>query len=145
MSISMSGAFADDSFLDDPTSYRQLVGSLMYMLVTRPGLSFAVNRLCQFMHSPTHQHLAALKRVLCYVKGSLHLGLRLPGSMTTTIHAFSDSDWAGCQVDRRFKAGFAIFIGSSLVSWVSRKQLTIARSFTEVEYRALADVAAEVV
>jgi len=143
--ISSTVVSGDDSLLDDPTSYRRLVGSLMYMLVTRPDLSFAVNRLCQFMHSPTEQHLCALKRVLRYVKGSLDLGLRLSASLTPVVHAFSDSDWAGCQIDRRSTAGFAIFLGSSLVSWVSRKQRTIARSSTEAEYKALADVAAEVV
>ncbi|XP_031115769.1 uncharacterized protein LOC116019633 [Ipomoea triloba] len=95
MHVSKSST-AEDSLLDDPSSYRQLVGSLMYMLVTRPKISFSINRMCQFMHCPTQQHYAALKRLLRYVKGTLDIGLRLAGSLASTVHAFSDSDWAGC-------------------------------------------------
>ncbi|XP_019190310.1 PREDICTED: uncharacterized protein LOC109184729 [Ipomoea nil] len=135
----------DSPPLDDPTIYRQMVGSLMYLLMTRPDLSFAVNRLCQFMHSPTQDHWAALKRVMRYVNGTLQLGLRLTISSSPVVHAFSDSDWAGCSLDRKSTAGYAVFLGPNLVSWTSRKQRTVARSSTEAEYKALADVAAEVV
>ncbi|XP_019151962.1 PREDICTED: uncharacterized protein LOC109148682 [Ipomoea nil] len=130
--------------LDDPTAYRQLVGSLMYLLITRPNLSFAVNRLCQFMHQPMQTHWVALKRVLRYVQGTMHLGLRLTPMAAPIIHAFSNSDWAGCPIDRKSTGGHAVFLGSNLLSWGSRKQRTVARSSTEVEYKALADVAAEV-
>ncbi|XP_019176080.1 PREDICTED: uncharacterized protein LOC109171505 [Ipomoea nil] len=85
-------AHSDSAQLDDPTPYRQLVGSLMYLLITRPGLAFAVNKLCQFMHSPTQDHWAALKRVLRYVKGRLDLDLRLAPTSTPVLYAFSDSD-----------------------------------------------------
>lgn len=85
----------------------------MYMLVTRSDLLFVVNRLCQFMHSPTQPHYASLKRVLCYVKGTLDIGLQITGSLATTDHAFSVSDWAGCQIDNRSMDGFAIFLGSN--------------------------------
>ncbi|XP_019171084.1 PREDICTED: uncharacterized protein LOC109166648 [Ipomoea nil] len=130
--------------LDDPKPYRQLVGSLMYLLITRPDLAFAVNRLCQFMQAPTHAHWAALKRVLRYVKGTIDLGLRIAPSTTPVLHGFSDSDWAGCTIDRRSTGGYAVFLGPNLLSWVSKKQQTVARSSTEAEYKALADVAAEV-
>ncbi|XP_019200280.1 PREDICTED: uncharacterized protein LOC109193909 [Ipomoea nil] len=65
-------------------------------------------------------------------------------SPTTTIHAYSDSDWAGCPTDRKSTRGYAVFLGDNLISWQSRKQRTVARSSTEVEYKALADVAADV-
>ncbi|XP_019171428.1 PREDICTED: uncharacterized protein LOC109166983 [Ipomoea nil] len=146
MTSATSNTDADSPQLDDPTLYRQLVGSLMYLLLTRPDLSFSVNRLCQFMHSPTEEHWAALKRVLRYIKGTLTLGLRLAASdAPPTLHAFSDFDWAGCSVDRKSTAGYAVFLGPNLVSWTSMKQRTVARSSTEAEYKGLADVAAEVV
>ncbi|XP_019168374.1 PREDICTED: uncharacterized protein LOC109164073 [Ipomoea nil] len=135
---------SDSPLLDDPTAYRRLVGSLMYLLITRPDLSFAVNRLCQFMHKPTEEHWVSLKRVLRYVQGTQHLGLRLTPAPTPVVHAFSDSDWAGCSTDRKSTAGYAVFLGPNLVSWVSQKQRMVARSSTEAEYKALADVAAEV-
>ncbi|XP_019167854.1 PREDICTED: uncharacterized protein LOC109163559 [Ipomoea nil] len=108
------------------------------------NLSYAVNRLCQFMHSPTDDHWGLVKRVLRYVKGTLHYGLYLSPSSSSAIHAFSDSDWAGCPHDRKSTSGYAVFLGDNLISWLSRKQRTVARSSTEAEYKALADVSAEV-
>ncbi|XP_019157466.1 PREDICTED: uncharacterized protein LOC109154041 [Ipomoea nil] len=130
--------------LDDPTPYRCLVGSLMYLLITRPDLSFSVNHLCQFMHGPTQDNWASLKRVLCYMQGTQNLGLRLTQTVSPVVHAFSDSDWAGCSLDRKSTSGYTMFLGPNHVSWTSRKQRTVARSSTEAKYKALADVAAEV-
>ncbi|XP_019181984.1 PREDICTED: uncharacterized protein LOC109177137 [Ipomoea nil] len=133
-----------DELFDNPTQYRRVVGALQYLTITRPDLSYAVNRLCQFMHAPTVDHWSLVKRVLRYIKGTIHYGLRLTPSSSTTIHAFSDSDWAGCPIDRKSTSGFAVYLGSNLISWLSKKQRTIARSSTEAEYKALADVSAEV-
>ncbi|XP_019183561.1 PREDICTED: uncharacterized protein LOC109178368 [Ipomoea nil] len=129
---------------ENPTQYRRIVGALQYLTITRPDLSFAVNRLCQFMHSPTDDHWGLLKRVLRYIKGTLDYGLRLTPSSSMALHAFSDSDWAGCPIDRKSTSGYAVFLGSNLISWLSRKQRAVARSSTEAEYKALADVSAEV-
>ncbi|XP_019193128.1 PREDICTED: uncharacterized protein LOC109187399 [Ipomoea nil] len=129
---------------DNPTQYRRIVGALQYLTITRPNLSYAVNRLCQFMHSLTEDHWGLLKRVLRYVKGTQDYGLRLSPSTLTALHAFSDSDWAGCPVDRKSTSGYVVFLGSNLISWLSRKQRTVTRSSTEAEYKALADVSAEV-
>uniref|UniRef100_A0A2N9IJX2 Reverse transcriptase Ty1/copia-type domain-containing protein n=1 Tax=Fagus sylvatica TaxID=28930 RepID=A0A2N9IJX2_FAGSY len=80
--------------LVDPTSFRSLVGALQYLTFTRPDLSFAVNQVCQFMHSPTDTHLIAAKRILRYIKGSLSSGLLFqPGSLN--LQAYADADWAG--------------------------------------------------
>ncbi|XP_031106171.1 uncharacterized protein LOC116010800 [Ipomoea triloba] len=76
----------------DPTRYRSLAVALQYLTVTRHDLSYAINLLCQHMHTPTVAHWAQLKRVLRYVKGTLHYGLRLRKSSNTDIHAFSDPD-----------------------------------------------------
>ncbi|XP_031101978.1 uncharacterized protein LOC116005883 [Ipomoea triloba] len=129
---------------DNHTQYRRIVGALQYLTITRPDLSFSVNRLCQFMHAPTADHWGLLKRVLRYVKGTLDMGLQVSPSPHSTLHGYSDSDWAGCPIDRKSTSGYAVFYGTNLISWVSRKQRTVARSSTEVEYKGLADVAAEV-
>ncbi|XP_031096967.1 uncharacterized protein LOC116001217 [Ipomoea triloba] len=126
-----------DEVFDNPTQYRRLAGALQYLTITRPDLSYVVNRLCQFMHTPTTEHWGLLKRVLRYVKGTLDYGLRLAPSPSADIHALSDSDWAGCPTDRKSTSGYAVFLGSNLISWVSRKQCTVARSSTEAEYKAL--------
>ncbi len=77
--------------LVDPTSFRSLVGALQYLTFTRPDLSFAVNQVCQFMHSPTDTHLIATKRILRYIKGSLSSSLLFqPGSLN--LQAYADED-----------------------------------------------------
>ncbi|XP_019168829.1 PREDICTED: uncharacterized protein LOC109164734 [Ipomoea nil] len=101
---------------DNPTQYRRIVGALQYLTITRPDLSYAVNRLCQFMHAPTEEHWGMVKRVLRYVKGTLSYGLRISPSASSDIHAYSDSDWAGCPVDRKSTSGFAVYLGDNLIS-----------------------------
>ena len=76
----------------DPTPYRKLVGSLQYLAFTRPDVSFAVNKLPQFMHAPSQTHWQALKRVLRYLKGTIHHGLFLKWATTLDLKAFSDSE-----------------------------------------------------
>jgi hypothetical protein len=83
----------------DPTEYRSIVGALQYCTLTRPKISFAVNQLCQYMHSPTTSHWSFAKRVLRYLKGSLHHGLFF-GKGSLQLNAFCDSDWAGSLDDR---------------------------------------------
>ncbi|XP_019159654.1 PREDICTED: uncharacterized protein LOC109156251 [Ipomoea nil] len=129
---------------ENSTQYRRIVGALQYLTITHPDLSYAVNRLCQFIHSPTKEHWGLLKRVLRYVKGTLDYGLHLSPSSSSALHAFLDSNWAGCPIDRKSTSGYAVFLGSNLISWLSRKQRTVARSSTEAEYKALADVSAKV-
>jgi histone deacetylase 1/2 len=128
----------------DSTRYRSIVGALQYLTLTRPDISFAVNKVCQFLHSPTTVHWLAVKRILRYLKGSLSLGLRICKSTSMLISAFSDADWAGCPDDRRSTGGFAVYLGPNLISWSARKQSTVSRSSTEAEYKALANAAAEV-
>ncbi|XP_019176868.1 PREDICTED: uncharacterized protein LOC109172173 [Ipomoea nil] len=141
VTVSMS---SDATPYENPTQCRRIVGALQYLTITRPDLSYSVNRLCQFMHAPSDDHWSLAKRVLHYIKGTINYGFRIAPSTSTTIQAFSDSDWAGCPVDRKSTSGYAVFLGTNLISWLSRKQCTVARSSTEAEYKALADVSAEV-
>ncbi|XP_019157452.1 PREDICTED: uncharacterized protein LOC109154022 [Ipomoea nil] len=141
--VTKSETLSDTPF-DNPTQYRHIVDALQYLTIIRPDLAYAVNRLCQFMHSPTVDHWNLVKRVLRYVKGTLDYGLQLTPSSSTSIHAYSDSDWAGCPIDRKSTSGYAVYLGDNLISWLSKKQRTVTRSSTEAEYKALADVSAEV-
>jgi hypothetical protein len=87
----------------------------------------------------------AAKHILRYLKGTKSMGLMLRRSGSRLLSAFLDVDWAGSADDRRSTGGFAIFYGSNLVSWSSKKQPTVARSSTEFEYKALANATAEVI
>lgn len=80
--------------LPDPTTYRRLLGRLIYLTVTRPDITFAVNNLSQFMQNPTFLHLDVAHRILCYIKGTLDYGIFLSSS-SLHISGYCDSDWAG--------------------------------------------------
>jgi len=96
------------------------------------------------MHDPQEPHLAALKRVLRYVRGTLDLGLLLHPCAQSDLVVYSDADWAGCPDTRRSTSGYAVFLGDNLISWSSKRQHTVSRSSAEAEYRAVANAVAEV-
>jgi hypothetical protein len=121
----------------DCTSYRSLVGALQYLTLTRPDNSFAVNKVCQFLHATTTTHFSVVKRILRYVHGTSTLGQRIRRSQCRIVSAFSDADWAGDVDGRRSTRGFDVFFGENLISWTARKQATVSRSSTEAEYKAL--------
>jgi hypothetical protein len=130
---------------NDATRYRSIVGGLQYLTLTRPDLTFSVNKVCQYLHSPTMLHLVVVKRILRYVKGTIGLGLQIVKSSSMLVSGFSDADWARCLDDRRSIGGLAIFLGSNLISWSARKQPTVSRSSTEAEYKAIANATAEII
>ncbi|RVW40069.1 Retrovirus-related Pol polyprotein from transposon RE1 [Vitis vinifera] len=102
--------------LSNPSLYRRLVGSLVYLTVTRPDISYV---------------------------GTIFHGLFYSAQSPLVLRAFSDADWAGDPTDRRSTTGYCFLLGSSLISWRSKKQTFVARSSTEAEYRALADTTSE--
>jgi hypothetical protein len=118
----------------DSTQYRSVVGALQYLALTRPDMSFVVNKVCQFLHPPTIVHWAAIKRILRYLKGCTHIGLKIGRCHSLLISGFSNADWAGSLDDRQSTEGYAIFLGTNLVSWSARKQSNVSRSSTEAEY-----------
>lgn len=133
----------DDQPYPNPTQFRQLVGALQYLTITRPDIAFTVNKLCQSMHSPKLLHFKHLKRLLRYLKGTSTHGLSVsPKHLHLT--AFNDSDWAGDNIDRKSTTGYCVFLGDVPISWTAKKQHTVARSSTEAEYRALASTTTKV-
>ncbi|BBH07832.1 transposable element gene [Prunus dulcis] len=129
--------------LPDPTEYRTIVGSLQYLLITRPDLAFAVNKLSQYMHTPTTDHWNFVKRLLRYLCGTINEGLQIHRQSPLNLHAYSDADWAGDKNDFSSTSAYVIYLGRNPVSWSSKKQQTVARSSTEAEYRSVANAAAE--
>ena len=127
----------------NPSEYRSLAGALQYLTLTRPDLAYAVQQVCLFMHDPREPHLALIKRILRYVKGSLSAGLHLGPGVVDQLTAYSDADWAGCPDTRRSTSGFCVYLGDNLVSWSSKRQTTVSRSSAEAEYRAVAHAVAE--
>ena len=104
-------------FLSDPTTYKSMVGALQYLTFTKPNLSYSVQQACQFMSKSTQDHLMAAKRILRYLKGTLHNGIHFqPGSLA--LSTYCDSDWAGDPLDRKFNIGMVVFLDNSPVTWL---------------------------
>ena len=126
----------------NPHGYRSLVGAFHYLTFTRPNISFSVHQVCQYMSTPTSTHLAAAKRILRYIQGTLNHGIAFtPGPLH--LYAYTDVDWAGDPDDRRSTSGYLVYLGSNPITWSAKKQPTVSRFSTESEYRALAIASAE--
>ncbi|GJY03009.1 retrovirus-related pol polyprotein from transposon TNT 1-94 [Tanacetum coccineum] len=130
--------------LVDPTRFRGMVGSLMYLSASRPDIVFVVCMCARYQAKPTEKHLHAIKRIFRYLKGTIHMGLWYPKDSGFALRAFADADYAGCQDTRRSTSGSAQFLGDKLVSWSSKKQKSMAISTTEAEYIALSGCCAQI-
>jgi hypothetical protein len=124
------------SELIDATLYRQIIGSLMYLMNTRPDICFSMNTLSQFLLEPRHVHLVAPKHVMRYHKSTLDCGLNYDGDHDFTLSGYTDSDWARSVSDRKRTSGCCFHLGSTMILWQSRKQSIISLITTEEEYIA---------
>jgi hypothetical protein len=127
----------------DATLYRSLIGSLRYLVHTRPDISFAVGFLSRFMEAPASDHLAALKHLLRYIAGTLNLGCVYRRGDSEKLTGFSNSDHAGDVDTRKSMSGVLFFLGHSPISWQSQKQKVVAASSCEAEYIAAATAACQ--
>jgi len=127
----------DDKILHYPSKYERLVGRLIYLTVTKPDIVYLIRTLSQFMNTPRKPHWEATLWVLRYTKGTLGQGLFLPYENNLTLNAYCDSNWGGCRATRRSISGYCVFLGSSLISWKSKKQTNVSRSSVEEEYKAM--------
>ncbi|XP_017979696.1 PREDICTED: uncharacterized mitochondrial protein AtMg00810 [Theobroma cacao] len=128
---------SDEDKLINATSYRQLIGKLLYLTFSIPDITYAVQVLSQFMDQPGLKHLAAAHRVLRYIKKAPGQGILMKSRNNLKISGYSDSDWIGCPNTRRSVTGYCIFVGDSLISWKSKKQSIVARSSAKAEYRSM--------
>ncbi|GJW67359.1 retrovirus-related pol polyprotein from transposon TNT 1-94 [Tanacetum coccineum] len=128
----------------DPSHYRGMIGTLLYLTASRPDLQFAICMCARYQARPTEKHLNAVKRIFRYLKGTVHRGLWYPKDSSFALTAFADADHAGCQDTRRSTSGSIQLLGDRLVSWSSKRQKSAAISSTEAEYIALSSCCAQV-
>src|SRR5579862_2258849 len=138
MSTSTKLSKDDKTSSVDHTTYRSMIGSLLYLTATRPDILQAVCMVARFQSSPTEEHLTAVKRIFRFLKGTMELGLWYPKGKSFTLVAYSDADWAGCIDDRKSTSGGAFYLGERLVAWHIKKQDSVSLSTTEAEYIAAA-------
>ncbi|GKA07313.1 retrovirus-related pol polyprotein from transposon TNT 1-94 [Tanacetum coccineum] len=129
----------------DETLFKQLVGSLMYITITRPAIQFVVSLISRFMSKPTSVHLAAAKRIMRYIQGTLDCGIWYKMGGEGNMKVFNDSDYAGDFDDRKSTSCHVILWDGAAVIWSSKKQSIVALSSTEAEYVATAACACQVI
>ncbi|XP_068491994.1 uncharacterized mitochondrial protein AtMg00810-like [Phaseolus vulgaris] len=118
----------------DQTKYKGLIGSLLYLTASRPDIMFAVCLCTRYQANPKESHFKAAKRILKYIKGTSSIGLCYPSHSPIHLIGYSDSDFAGCKLDRKSTSGTCHLLGSSLISWHSKKQACVALSTAEAEH-----------
>ncbi|GJR33392.1 putative ribonuclease H-like domain-containing protein [Tanacetum coccineum] len=127
--------------LDDAVNvhlYRSMIGSLMYLTASRTDIMFAVSACSRHQVTPLTSNLNAVKKIFKYLKGQPKLGLWYPRDSPFVLEAYSDSDYAGSNGDRKSTTGGCQFLGRRLISWQCKKQTVVATSSTEAEYVAAA-------
>jgi hypothetical protein len=144
MELNVQLCASDGDPLSDPTRYRHLVGSLVYLAVSRPDISYPVHILSQFVSAPTSVHYSHLLRVLRYLCGTITRPLFFPRSSSLQLQEYSDATWASDPLDRRSLSAYCVFLSGSLIAWKTKKQIAVSRSSVEAELRAMALLAAEV-
>ncbi|GKB94069.1 retrovirus-related pol polyprotein from transposon TNT 1-94 [Tanacetum coccineum] len=128
----------------DPTHYRGMIGTLMYLTASRPDLTFAVCMCARYQAKPTEKHLHAVKRIFKYLRGTVNWGLWYPKDSSIALTAYADADHAGCQDTRRSTSGCMQLLGDRLVSWSSKRQKSAAISSTKAEYIAMSGCCAQI-
>ena len=114
-----------------------MIGSLLYLTASRPDIMFSVCMCARFQASPKEAHMVAIKRILRYLKYTPSIDLWYPKGARFQLVGYSDSDYAGCKINRKSISEWCHLLGRSLVSWTSKKQNSVALSTAEPEYIAM--------
>ncbi|GKA56663.1 hypothetical protein Tco_0755735 [Tanacetum coccineum] len=117
-----------------------MIGTLLFLIASRHDLQFAICMCARYQARPTEKHLHTVKRIFRYLRETVNRGLWYPKDSSITLTAFADADHAGCQDTRHSTSGSMQFLGDRLVSWLSKRQKSVAISSTEAEYIALSAV-----
>ena len=123
--------------------YRTVIGKLIYALVTRPDIVVPVSMLAKHQMNPKEVHWKAVKRLLRYLKGTIHEGISLGGEDPLVVRAYCDADW-GAEEDCKARTGIALQISNGFPLWYSKKQTLVALSTAEAEFIAINEAVKEV-
>ena len=105
----------------DPSLYRSMIGSLLYLIASRPNISYSVGVCARYQANSKESHMTALKRIIKYVKTIAKFGVGYSKDISDVLAGYSDTDWAGNADDRKSTLGGCFYVGNNLVSWMSKK------------------------
>nr|GEX56933.1 retrovirus-related Pol polyprotein from transposon TNT 1-94 [Tanacetum cinerariifolium] len=128
----------------DPSHYRGMIVTLLYLTASRHDLQFAICMCAWYQARPIEKHVHIVKRIFRYLHGTVHRGLWYPKDSFVTLTTFGDADHAGCQDTLRSTSGSVQFLGERLISWSSKRQKSAVISSTEAEYIALSGCYAQI-
>ena len=118
----------------DSTLYKQIVGSLMYLIVTRPDIMYSMSLISRYMENPTEIHLLAAKRILRYLQETRDFGLFYKKGEKLELSGFTNNDYVEDQDDKNSTSSYVFMLGTGVISWSSKKQQIFSLSTTEAEF-----------
>ncbi|XP_057418517.1 secreted RxLR effector protein 161-like [Lotus japonicus] len=118
----------------DQTSYRGMIGSLLYLMSNRPDIMYSDCLCARFKVNPQQSHLSAVKQIFRYLIVAANLGLLYEKGSDFRLKGFCDANYVGDRVERKSTSGGCHFLGNCLVSWTSKRQSTISISTAEPKY-----------
>ena len=128
----------DSSIVEvNPTLYKSIIGSLLYLTTSRPNITFSIGVCARYQVVPKESHLTAVKRIIRYVNETPDYGLWYSKDSNDCLAGYSDVDWAGSVDDRKSTSGGCFYLKNNLVSWMSKKQNFVSLSTAEAEYIAV--------
>jgi hypothetical protein len=134
----------EDGEMVDQREYGSMIGSVLYLTVTRPDIQFIVCLCARFQASPCTSHRQAVQQIFRYLKQFLEFGIWYSASSSLDLVGFSDADFTGCGIDRKSTSDTCHFLESSLICWSSYKQSSVAQSTTEAEYVAASSCCSQI-
>ena len=117
----------------DITHYRGMIGSLLYLTASHSDIMFSTCLCARFQADPKESHLIAVKGIFRYLKGTPNLGVWYPKDTRFVLIGYTDSDYAGCKIDRKSTSGNCQFLGRRLLLWFSKKHHYVSTSTAEAE------------
>ncbi|XP_075636550.1 secreted RxLR effector protein 161-like [Castanea sativa] len=143
MSSSVKLSFNPAGAKVDPTLYRSIIGSLLYLTASRLDIAFSVGVCAHFQAASKESHMTVVKRIICYFNGTSDYGIWYLRDSYDCLVEYSNADWARCVNDRKNTSGGCFYLGNNLVSWMSKKQISVSLSTTVAEYIAVGSCCAQ--
>ena len=111
-----------------------MIGNLLYLIASRPDISYSVRVCARYQANPIESHMIALKRIIKYVKTTAEFGVWYSKDTSDVITGYSGTDWAENADDRKTTSRGCFYVGNNLVSQISKKQNSVSLSTAEAEY-----------